>query len=324
MSILNQISVTTPSTKSPAAFFTSFLVVDKIQIAYKNFLDDIPNTLEEDHCLSNQCVTVSPSKDRFTIEYFYDVYDETGEYLSQESTVVEFTFGSELEKIFREKYQEFKILCKKKFANLNKDGRLSKSQKEYIRDLQFELVKIGLYLEKSQILIEYLPVFLRPLYAIIRFLYEQYREYSLDPSVHDFIKRALESNLDTLYLLEKSISVDAVLSIFLIKDYDGTYMFSFDSRDTEITEKLNNFFVRDLDKITSPIQIFGDSMKVNYLIHKLCSGIGLEITKVAKHKIFKNNNTSVIPNLCYSDASRISKMVGSPKDFIDLHFSNIS
>lgn len=322
MNLLFQIPITKSSVKSPAAFFTSFMKTEIIEKAYLNFLDGFPKIDQEFDSLQGKCVTILTNPDRFTVEYFYEVFDDEQAYQKSESVIIEYTFPSELEKIFVDQYQEFKKFCLEKFYSNNEEKPLSKNEKEYIKDLQRALKKINIELERSCPYADALPALLRPLYAITRFLYIHFGKYTLNPNSDEFIKKALASKSGTLNFLDEKISLNALLSISSIKNQDGTFMFKFDSSDQVIQKKLTDFYNQDLEKVTTPIQIFGDSMKVNYLIHKICLGTQQKLSVIQRLKIFKNNKSYILADLCYTDASRIDKMFGSPKDFIDSHFNS--
>jgi hypothetical protein len=317
---LINISTTNPTVKSPAAFFTSFFNSKKISEAKKSFLSNFPNPNDENDYWNQFCVTVLEGRDSFMVEYFFDASEEDQKPPETNSVVVTYTFGSELEKLFRDNFQLFKMLFNEKLNNSQTDKRKIKDKIEYVKDLQTKLISIGMNLEGTSEYEDIIDVLLRPLYAIMRFIYSHFGEYALNPNVNPFIKKALESRADTLHFIYETISIDKLLGIESIRNLDGSSMFRFDD-EINLKQNLRFLFDRELDQVKSPIRIWGQSMKVDYLIHKICGAFNYSITDIALRQIFCNNSYPLIPDCCYSNTSRIGRSPDGAKDIIDIYFS---
>ena len=320
MPALITISSTKPTIKSPAAFFTSFLKVEKISEAKNSFLSNFPNPANENDYWNQFCVTVLGDQDSFEVEYFFEISEDDEKPPLRNSILVTYTFGSELEKIFRDNFQLFKTLFLEKLDNFEPSKRGRKNKIEYVKDLQTNLIVIGMKLEESIECQNIKDVLLRPLHAIMLFIYNHSGEYALNPNVSPFIQNALESRADTSHFIYETISIDKLLGIESIRNLDGSSMFSFDDDDIDLKQHLRFLFDRELDQVKSPIRIWGQSMKVDYLIHKICGALNYSITDIASRQIFCNNSARLIPDYCYSNTSRIGRSPDGAKDIIDIYF----
>jgi hypothetical protein len=318
---LINISTTNPTVKSPAAFFTSFFNSEKISEAKKSFLSNFPNPNDENDYWNQFCVTVLEGRDSFMVEYFFDASEEDQKPPETNSVVVTYTFGSELEKLFRDNFQLFKMLINEKLKDTQTDKRKIKAKTEYVKDLQTKLISIGMNLEGTPEYQDIKDVLLRPLYAIMRFIYNHFGEYALNPNVDPFLRKALESRVETLHFIDEPISLDKLLGISTIKNLDGSPMFQLGGEGKGSEKSLRFFFYRELEKIKSPIHIWGQSMKVDYLIHKICGALNYAITDIASRKIFFNNSVCLTPDCCYSNTARIGSSPDGAKDIIDIYFS---
>ncbi len=318
---LINISTTNPTVKSPAAFFTSFFNSEKIREAKKSFLSNFPNPNDENDYWNQFCVTVLEGRDSFMVEYFFDASEEDQKPLETNSVVVTYTFGSELEKLFRDNFQLFKTLFKEKLDSFEPSKHGRKNKIEYVKDLQAKLISIGTTFGGNLEYQDIKDVLLRPLYAIMRFIYSHFGEYALNPNVDSFVKKALESSVETLHFIDEPISLDKLLGIATIKNLDGSPMFQLGGNGKGPEQNLRFFFYRELEKIKSPIHIWGQSMKVDYLIHKICGALNYAITDIASRKIFFNNSICLTPDCCYSNTSRIGSSPDGAKDIIDIYFS---
>jgi hypothetical protein len=318
---LINISTTKPTVKSPAAFFTSFFSFDKINAAKKSFLSNFPNPDDENDYWNQFCVKVLEGQDSFEVEYFFDISEDDKRPPLTDSILVTYTFGSELEKIFRDNFQLFKILFNEKLDSFESSKLGRKNKIEYVKDLQTKLISIGMNLEGTPEYEDIKDVLLRPLYAIMRFIYSHFGEYALNPNVDSFVKKALESSIETLHFIDEPISLDKLLGIATIKNLDSSPMFQLSGNEKNLEQNLRFFFYRELDKIKSPIYIWGQAMKVDYLIHKICGALNYEITDIASREIFYNNSSRLIPDYCYSNTSRIGSSPDGAKDIIDIYFN---
>lgn len=318
---LINISTTEPTVKSPAAFFISFFNYNKINEAKKSFLSNFPNPDDENDQWNQFYVTVLEGQDSFEVEYISETFEDDEKPPLRNSIIVTYTFVSELEKIFRDNFQLFKTLFKKKLDGFESSKLGRKNKIEYVKDLQTKLISIGTTFGGNLEYQDVKDVLLRPLYAIIRFIYSHYGEYAFNPNVNPFIINALESRADTLQFIDEPISINKLLGILSIRNLDGSLMFRFGVKDNNIEQNLRFLFDHELDQIKSPIHIWGQSMKVDYLIHKICGALNYAITDIASRKIFFNNSTCLTPDCCYSNTSRIGSSPDGAKDIIDIYFS---
>jgi hypothetical protein len=313
---LISIKTSVPTTKSPAAFFISFFESQKIIEAERSFISSFPNPNEENDYWSSFCTSLLPNRKGFEVEYFVQSFDDEGDWPTTESVVVTYTFDSELEKLFHKKYQEFKKLFNEKFSNIE-SAKNRKSQIEYIRDLQLKVIKICYQVDAMESFHEIKSTLHRPLFAIIRFIHINYKEYALKPNVDKFIQIALKSKSETAHFIGEPFSLNSLLTLEVLRGPNGKKLFKFPKDENDFKDNLEHFYFNRIGKISSPIQINGRVLHVGYLIHKICTALDYSITDIAKAKIFMINTSFLIPNYCYTDANRVNTNI---KDIIDLHF----
>ncbi len=303
-SLIN-IKATNSSLRSPIAFFNSFFTKNLILKAKESFLSKFPNPQDEHDLWNSYPVSIDFKKQTFSVEYIIEFYNEETNSQNSKHIIEEYTFESEIEKLFRSEFEKSKKLILQKYLPLNDENNDKyKNLKEALVDELKSILKHLKQIQNAKLIDTEIIVFKRPLESLINLLYLNFINFLPSPKVNDEIVQIIKSRENSIHLYEdKILPNDFVTRILELKDITGNNIFQFENK-TIAAEQLNQICFGNYRNISSPIKFISNSGAAYYMISILLKTLNISRTEIQKAKIFDLNKGNFYSNYCDTEKYR--------------------